>query len=286
MNIPLPIGAHFSVAGGLENALYTAKKLDCPVVQIFTKNARTWKESMPGAEQIRTFKEARKKNQVHSALSHCSYLINIANPDPSKRQQAGDALAKEMERSALLGLDHVVLHPGAHLGQGEEPGIELAVDSLKQVLGQVKEAGPRLLLETTAGQGSSLGKTFEELRDILEGVDMEERLGICLDTSHIFASGYDIRTLEGYENVMEAFHRTIGLNRLFALHLNDSIPDLGSTKDRHAHIGEGCIGETAFKCIMQDPRLFHIPKILETPKTQGDREMDPVNLDRLRSFTV
>ncbi|MCG8565613.1 MAG: deoxyribonuclease IV [Desulfobacterales bacterium] len=276
------IGAHFSVAGGLENALITAADLDCNAVQIFTKNARTWKESHPTPDQIEIFKRLREKHKIQVVLSHCSYLINVAAGDEEKRKKAEEALVNEMKRSAALGLDHVVLHPGAHLGRGVEEGIATAIGTLGAVLAQDPGDFPRLLLETTAGQGSCLGSRFEELRDLL--AQLPDKTGVCLDTSHIFAAGYDIRTRETYQAVMADFHRTIGLEKLYAIHTNDSIPPLDSKKDRHAHIGKGCIGDEGFAAIMQDPRLENIPKILETPKDMDGKAMDPVNLSRLREL--
>ena len=278
------IGAHFSVAGGLENALHQAAALDCPAVQIFTKNARTWKESMPDSAQIDRFKQVREETRVEVVLSHCSYLINIAATDAAKREKAAQALVKEMERSALLGVDHVVLHPGSHLGAGMDKGIETAIATLNQVMAENPGDFPMLLLETTAGMGSGIGSRFEELAAILQGVNQKKNFGICLDTSHIFAAGYDIRTPETYAETVAEFDRIIGLPHLKAIHTNDSIPPLDSKKDRHAHIGQGCIGEMGFQCLMQDERLERVPKILETPKSDGDVDMDPVNLDKLRQL--
>ena len=281
---PPLIGAHFSVAGGLDTALEEAHALNCTVVQLFTKNARTWKEKQPTPEEIQTFTETRKALGITHVFSHCSYLINIAAHEEEKRQRAIKALAAEMERSRRLGLDGVVLHPGSHLGKGEDAGIELAVDSLKQVMGPLEDTGPRLLIETCAGQGTGLGKTFQQIGAILSGVNLPDRMGVCLDTCHVFAAGYDLASEEGYEETFDQFEKTIGVDKLFALHLNDSKHPLGSKKDRHEHIGKGHIGEAGFAMVMADKRLSRVPKILETPKLDGDIPMDRVNLYRLRTL--
>lgn len=276
------LGAHFSVAGGLENAIYTAKDLDCTAVQIFTKNARAWADPSLSDMQVRQFRRARRDAGIHFAAAHCTYLINIATPDPVKREKAVASLRAEMDRSAALGLDAVVLHPGAHLGQGVEKGLDTAARSLNAVL--MAPDMPRLLLETTAGSGTTLGSRFEELAWLLDALDPQARAGVCMDTSHIFAAGYDLRSPAALDHTLDEFHRHIGLSRLFLIHVNDSIPDLGSFKDRHAHVGEGAIGPDGFAALMQSRRIAAIPKILETPKEKDGMPMDPVNLNRLRQF--
>ena len=276
---PCLLGAHFSIAGGLHRAMETARSLGCPVAQIFTKNASTWKERALSAIEIARFTEARTAAGVTSVASHTSYLINPAGPDASKRKRSCRALREELLRSADLDLSTVVLHPGSHMGSGEDAGIHRAADSLNSVLADTPATTPRLLLETTAGQGSCLGRRFEELAEILSRIDDPARVGVCLDTCHIFAAGYDLRTRTAFEYTLEAFDRIIGIEHLYLIHFNDAKNPLGSRVDRHAHIGEGAIGLAAFGFFMNDPRLRRIPKILETPKDQdGDRK----NLDRLR----
>ena len=286
--MPVILGAHFSVAGGLENALYTARDLDCRAAQIFTKNARSWKEPDLSPDQIRRFVSARQETGVSFVASHCTYLINVAAAEETKRQKSIESLTAEMERSAGLGLDAVVLHPGAHLGAGVEAGLDRAAHSLEQVLSRNKNKFPRLLLETTAGTGTSLGSRFEELgvliRRLLRRLGDDVKVGVCLDTSHVFGAGYDIRTAQALEETLETFDREIGISHLTLLHLNDSKPDLGSRKDRHEHIGLGKIGVNGFRAVMRSPALADIPKVLETPKELDGRPMDPVNLDRLREL--
>lgn len=278
------LGAHFSVAGGPEHALYTAKSLDCTVAQIFTKNSRTWKEFMPDQDRINTFIDARKKIGITHVLSHASYLINIASSHKEKLKKSIQALTSELIRSSKLGIDYVVLHPGAFLDTSEHVGISRAADSLKEAFEKAGKSAPRLLIETTAGQGTCLGHTFEHIKKILDLTNIHEKTGVCMDTCHMFAAGMDISRPDKYEKTLTGFDALIGLDRLFAIHLNDSKTPLGSNKDRHAHIGEGHIGETGFHLIMNDKRLQHIPKILETPKDRDGQEMDPVNLARLLSL--
>ncbi len=279
------LGAHFSISGGLENALYAAGRLNCKAAQIFTKNGRSWKETQPTPDQIHIFKMVRKNFKISHIYSHCSYLINIASNDPEKSKKSRQALGYELARSGDLGIDGVVLHPGAHLGQGRKKGMATAVQSLNHVLARDTGRFPRLLIETTAGTGSCLGSRFEEIGALISKTRKVSRpLGVCLDTSHIFAAGYDIRTIQALDHTLERFDTLIGLSRLCLIHVNDSIPDFGSKKDRHEHIGRGRIGAGGFRAIMTHPKLVSIPKILETPKTLDGREMDRVNLDCLRRF--
>lgn len=284
MSLPHPLGAHFSVAGGLENALFKARDLNCDAVQIFTKNARSWKEPELSQTRIRAFKAARKETGISWVFSHCTYLINIASNDGDKLEKSRNSLASEMERSGLLGLDGVVLHPGAHLGEGMEKGLDTARKSINRVLAINRGLFPELLIETTAGTGTSIGSRFEEIGTLINSLDRPEAVGVCVDTSHIFAGGYDLRSLKALDETLLAFNEHIGLSRLKLIHLNDSKPGLGSKKDRHQHIGKGQIGDSGFSAIMQDKRLHSIPKILETPKDDNGTPMDQVNLNRLKKL--
>ncbi len=281
MTRPQPLGAHFSVAGGLENALYTAAELNCTAAQIFTKNARSWKEPDLSQTRIQTFLTVREETCIPWVFSHCTYLINIASNNREKLQKSRVSLAAELHRSGLLGLDGVVLHPGAHLGEGLEQGLETARKSINWVLDRDEGSFPNLLIETTAGTGTCLGSRFEEIGELINSLDKPEVVGVCMDTSHVFAAGYDIRTRQALENTLLAFNKYIGLSRLCLIHLNDSKPELGSRKDRHEHIGKGHIGDAGFSAIMQDERLAPIPKVLETPKDDNGTPMDPTNLNRL-----
>ncbi len=275
------IGAHFSIAGGLENAIFQAASLGCNTLQLFTKNARTWKEKFPDKKAIKTFITERKKANIEKVISHASYLINIASDAPEKLDLSIQALSNEMKRSAMLEIDYVILHPGSYTTQKESEGIEKASESLYQVLRKSGEFYPKLLIETTAGQGTNLGYSFVQIAQMLKRVNLPDQTGVCIDTSHIFAAGYDIRDDASYTRTMKEFNDIIGLDRLSVLHLNDSKTEFGSKKDRHEHIGKGLIGENAFKSIMNDERLKTIPKILETPKLFDTLQMDPVNLKKL-----
>ena len=278
------IGAHLSIAKGLDQALFDAQDLGSRVVQVFTRNARTWKETMPSAQLVDAFHRARQVARIYAVLSHCTYLINIASNDKIKNHKSKAALEAEFQRSARLNIDHVVLHPGAHMGLGEKKGLETALKSLNQVLSNANPTWPRLLLETTAGQGTCLGHRFEHLAWILDRLESDHPCGVCLDTSHIFAAGYDLSHGRAYDKTMEELDRAIGFNRVFALHLNDSKTHAGSKTDRHEHIGKGRIGLPGFQMIMSDSRFKSIPKILETPKFSDATPMDPVNLSLLRKM--
>jgi deoxyribonuclease IV len=275
------LGAHLSIAKGFDHAVYEAHSLECNALQIFTKNASTWKERDISETEIKRFLQARHETGIEMVASHTSYLINPASEDPEIRKKSIRALKEEMVRAGKLELSCVVLHPGAHKGAGVRQGLDRIVKSLDTVFDQVPDNMPLLLLETTAGQGSSLGSCFNHLSTIMEKVVRPEKLGICMDTSHIFAAGYDIRTDQSYEQTMKAFESAIGFQHLHLFHLNDSKKDLGSGIDRHEHIGKGFIGTSAFRRIMNDSKLIHIPKIIETPK---ENNMDQVNLDLLKTM--
>ena len=278
------LGAHFSIAGGLHKALYTGKKYGCTAVQIFTKNASTWKERVLTDQDIGSFVLAGEETGITAISSHTAYLINLGSPEKKKFDLSVNALVCEMARSHQLGIPWVVHHPGAHMGSGEVEGMDRIAGGINRVLGESDGGGPRLLLETCAGQGTTLGHTFEQLAYITEKVVRNGRIGFCLDTCHIFAAGYDIRTEETYHETMHAFDKILGLDRLMVIHLNDAKRKLGSGIDRHHHIGKGKIGPKGFSLIMNDERLAHIPKILETPKKEGLIDWDRRNLNLLASF--
>ena len=278
------LGAHFSIAKGLEKAIYEAGKYECTALQIFTKNASAWKERFLQPEEIDRFVAARAETGIIAIASHTSYLINIASPEKEKRAMSCTALKQELIRSASLAINYVVLHPGAHMGSGEPAGIRRIAAGINRIFSEAPQAQTRLLLETTAGQGSSLGHKFEQLAEMIERIEDKDRIGVCLDTSHVFAAGYDIRDRQAFQKTFHTFDAIIGLQHLYLLHLNDSKKDLGTRVDRHEHIGLGFIGEDAFKWIMNDDRLLKIPKIIETPKKNNGSDWDKNNLDRLRSL--
>ncbi|HKI50351.1 MAG TPA: deoxyribonuclease IV [Desulfobacteria bacterium] len=274
----LLLGAHFSIAGGLHKALYTARDYGCTAVQIFTKNASTWKERVLTDQDIEAFDTARRETGVTAIVSHTAYLINLGSPEKNNFDRAVDALRCELTRSFQLRIPMVVHHPGAHMGTGEAEGIARIAEGINRVLHESEGHGPQLLLETCAGQGTTLGHRFEQLAAISEKVEQSKRVGFCLDTCHIFAAGYDIRTEATYHTTLEAFDEILGLDRLKLIHINDALRKLGSRIDRHEHIGKGKIGSLGFSLIMNDERLAHIPKILETPKKANGIDWDQKNL--------
>ncbi|MBW1616603.1 MAG: deoxyribonuclease IV [Deltaproteobacteria bacterium] len=279
--MPIILGAHFSISGGLDKAVYQASKYGCNSLQLFTKSSQSWKEKEVSDKEIQAFEEAKGTTGITQIASHTSYLINPATNDKKKRSMACKALLKEMIRSSMLNIPYVVLHPGAHTGAGVEKGIENIVETITKVFDNSDKITAKLLLEATAGQGTGMGHTFEQIAELLYKTDNSHFTGVCLDTCHIFAAGYDIRTEEAYNKTMNAFNSAIGLDKLDLIHLNDSKKDLGSRVDRHQHIGEGFIGIEAFKLIVNDKRLADIPKILETPKEKDGIDMDAVNIKRL-----
>jgi len=277
------IGAHMSIAGGLHLAIERALSVDCRALQIFTKNANQWKAKPISDNAAKTFRAAREESGLGVVFAHDSYLINLASPDPQMLDKSITALADELLRCERLGLPFLVIHPGSHKGDGEATGLARIAESIDTVHRRHPDLGVRILLETTAGQGTSLGFRFEHLASIIEKVEEPARLGVCLDTCHIYAAGYDLRTAKTYGETMEAFGRLVGFEKLVAIHVNDSKKDLGSRVDRHQHIGQGSLGREAFRCLMRDDRLRDIPKVLETHKGP-DLEDDRQNLALLREL--
>ncbi len=279
------LGAHLSIAGGLHNAVADAVKLGCTAFQIFSKSSNQWKARPLSESDVRSFRTAITDSPVRVCVVHDSYLINLASPREDLRRKSIEAFHEEMERVERLGLPYLIMHPGAHMGAGEEAGLGRVASAFDDVHERARGLRMRILIETTAGQGTTLGYRFDQIRRILDLVREPERLGVCLDTCHLFAAGYDIRTARGWREAMDEFERWVGMERLKAIHLNDSAKPLGSRVDRHAHIGKGLIGLEPFRAIMNDPRLAGIPKIIETPKEDGN-EKDRQNLATLRELTL
>lgn len=275
------LGSHLSVSGGPWKAVEEAIELEIRALQIFTKNASRWVQKPIDPKHVEKFHAAVEEWGAHPLLSHDSYLINLASPKEELFQKSIAAFADELERAELLGLDFLVMHPGAHVGSGVEAGIERIAAGMREAFDQVPHVKTRVLLENTAGGGSTMGRSFEELRDLLAAIDTPERTGTCIDTCHMFAAGYELRTEEGYQETMKQLDKALGARRVFALHLNDSKGDLGSHLDRHMHIGDGLIGKKGFQFVMQDDRFAGIPKILETPKVE---DMDQQNLSLLEKL--
>jgi deoxyribonuclease-4 len=272
-----------SIRGGVSMAIERARSIQCTAMQIFVKNNMQWFARPLRGDEIRAFLDHVQRGELLSIFAHANYLINLATTNPQFRANSIRALSEELTRADQLELPLLVVHPGAHLGAGEEAGLERIVESIDRVLDDLPKIKTRVALETTAGQGSCLGSKFEHLAYIISRVREPERLCVCLDTAHVFAAGYDIGSESAVRKTFAQFHRTIGLDRLVAIHLNDSKTARGSRVDRHQHIGKGKIGLAAFRFIMRDHRFRKVPKVLETPKAKDLRE-DVMNLKALRAL--
>lgn len=280
----LPVGAHQSIAGGTPNAVARATATGCRVLQIFVKNSNMWRGKAISPEEARQFQEASRAAGLSAVIAHSSYLINAASDKEDLRQKSIGGLVDELSRCDLLGIPALVLHPGSRGEASVAEGVRRVAVTLDEALKQ-KETAAMILLETAAGQGAAVGRTFEELRDIVSATRHPRRLGICLDTCHVFAAGYELRTPEGYAETVSRFDTTIGLKNLHAIHVNDSKKDIGCHVDRHEHIGDGKIGEAGFRHLMTDRRLAAIPKFLETPKDE-EGNFDRKNLATLRRLAA
>ena len=277
------LGAHVSTAGGVASAIDRASAIGCTAMQIFVKNNMQWFAKPLGAAEVKAFREHPLRDSLRSVFGHSGYLINLAASDPAFHENSMRSLREELVRASQLGLPFLVLHPGAHMGRGIEAGLEKVVASLDAICSMIPDIETRIALETTAGQGSSLGRTFEELAFILSGCREPERFCVCIDTAHLFAAGYDLGSDKGVKRTFAQFRKLIGFERLAAIHMNDSKAASGSRVDRHEHIGKGKIGLDAFRYIMREPRFRDIPKVIETPKGREMAE-DVVNLATLRSL--
>ena len=285
----MKLGAHMSVAGGSYKALERGKDVGCTVVQIFSKNANQWAAKPITAEEAELFKSTRDEHGYTAAdlVVHDSYLINLATPDDTLWEKSLAAFGHELDRCATLGVPALVTHAGAHMGSGEEAGLARIASGIARVLDERPGQDVKILLETTAGQGTCLCYCFEHLARVLELLDdgQQERVGICWDTCHLFAAGIDFTDEHKYERMLETFDRLVGLKKLYAIHVNDSKKGLGCKVDRHEHIGKGALGLEPFRFIMNDPRLTSIPKILETPKGPDYAE-DKENIATLMSLVA
>ena len=277
------LGAHMSVAGGVSTAFARAEAVGCTALQIFVKNASQWTAKPLPDDEASLFAAERQRTGIERVVAHASYLINLGSPDDALWEKSVAALADELERCDQLALHGLVLHPGSHVGSGEEAGLHRIADGLDEAFQRTAGGRCPVLLETTAGQGTNLGFRFEQLariRDLATGAD---RVAWCLDTCHVFAAGYDLRTDAGVTDTLDRFDAICGLDRLVAIHLNDSLKPFDSRRDRHAHIGEGEIGRPGFGALLRDPRLRDVPMVLETPKGESLRE-DARNLELLRAL--
>ena len=277
------LGAHMSIGGGVHRAIERSRSIDCTAMQIFVKNNMQWFARPLERAEISAFLDHAQRSELHSVFAHANYLINLAATNPQFHANSIRALSEELVRADQLELPFLVLHPGAHLGAGVEAGLAKIIDSIDRVLAGLPKIKTRIALETTAGQGSCLGDRFEHLAAIIANVREPKRLCVCLDIAHVFAAGYALATEKLTRKTFAEFDRVIGLDRLAALHLNDSKTARGSRVDRHEQIGKGQIGPAAFRFIMRDRRFRKIPKVLETPKGK-DLAEDVENLRMLRDL--
>jgi deoxyribonuclease IV len=285
MPAPLLLGAHMSIAGGCHNAVTAAAELGMTTVQLFTKNNNQWAGKLLSDADVREFAKVLADTGITAPVAHDSYLINLASPDDVLWEKSIAAFRDELERAERLGLIGVVMHPGSFVSSTEEAGLERIVTALDRIHRETEGLRTLTLLEATAGQGTNLGHRFEHLAWILDQASTSARMGVCVDTCHIFAAGYPLGTAEEYAATWSQFDRLIGIERVKALHINDSVKPLGSRVDRHAHIGRGCLGLEPFRLLMNDPRLASVPKYLETPKgLENGEELDAINLRTLRGL--
>jgi deoxyribonuclease-4 len=279
----LPLGAHHSIAGGTPRAVERGLETGCRALQIFVKSSRGWNGRRIEDLEARAFRRAARAARFARVVAHSSYLINLASPFGALRRQSVEALVDEILRCHRLGIRDLILHPGSHGGDGESSGVARIARGLDEAFSRTVQSRVRVLLETAAGQGASVGHRFEHLRDILGATRDPRRLGVCLDTCHVHAAGYDLVTRRGWEETFEELDRMVGLRRLAAIHANDSKQPRGSRVDRHEHIGRGYIGSAGFRNLMTDPRLLSVPKFLETPKDER-LDFDRRNLSMLRKL--
>ena len=279
------LGAHMSVAGGYYKAVEAAAKIGCDCLQIFTKNNSRWAAKPLTDDDANRFQSALMDHEISHPLSHASYLINLASPKEELRQKSIAAMIVELERANQLGIPFVVFHPGSYTTSSEQEGLDAIVDSLNRIHRETVSLTTIPLLENTAGQGSNLGFEFGQLAYLIDHVDVSERVGICIDTCHTFAAGYPLGTRREFDGTLDEMESSFGLDKIKAIHLNDSKKPFGSRRDRHEHIGEGEMGLEPFRLLLNEPRLAHIPMYLETEK--GERngvDLDLMNLEVLRSL--
>lgn len=276
------LGAHVSTAGGMRNAVTEAVEIGCEAIQVFTRNQKQWFPRALDAADVDAYRSsARAAGYDRSAVSHASYLINLCALDETTLARSRTAFVDEIERCAALGIPYLCVHPGSHVGAGEQAGLRLIAESVSEALRKTEGKRVRVLLENTAGQGTNLGYRLEHLQELLSAVG-SRRVGVCIDTCHLFAAGYDFRSAAGYEQVMDELDARIGLDQVHAFHLNDSKHPCGSRKDRHEHIGRGSIGPRAFGRLVRDERFRKRPGLLETPEGPAGYEENLARLRRMR----
>jgi len=272
-----------SISGGVDTAFDRGEQVGCDAMQIFTKNNNQWQAAPLKEEAVERYHRRQAETGITPVVAHASYLLNLATPDDELWHKSIEALVVEMERCDVLAIPYLVIHPGSHMGSGDDAGVARIAQALNVAHDRLPDAQVKITLETTAGQGTNLGYRFEHLAAMIASTEAEERLAVCYDTCHTLAAGYDFRTPDGYAEVFKQFEDIVGLGRLTVFHFNDSKKDLGSRRDRHAHIGEGSVGLEGFRYILHDPRFEDIPVLLETPKSK-DLHEDVENLARLRAL--
>jgi deoxyribonuclease IV len=277
------LGAHMSIAGGVDQAIDRGATIGCDTIQIFLKSNMQWRGRRPGAAEVLRFKLRQRETKIQPVFAHSSYLVNLAAKNPTFLQMSIASMIDEIQRADVIGIPFIVMHPGAHMGAGEPQGLRQIVRSLNEIFRATRRSPVRIALETTAGQGTNLGYRFEHLAEILSRTANPNRLALCIDTCHLHAAGYDLRTPRAYRKTMKEFDRIVGSKHVVAFHLNDSKTPLGSRVDRHTHIGKGHIGLSAFRCVLRDPRWPKLPMVLETPKSD-DLQEDVENLRVLKEL--
>lgn len=282
---PYLLGAHMSIAGGMHTSVERASKIGCNVMQVFVKNNNQWRGKKLSDKEILLFKEKLTQSDIKYVMAHDTYLINLCAINKMILSRSRATLKDEFDRCEQLGIEYLNFHPGSHMGQGEVDGIKLIAESLNIIHEQTVGYKVKSVLETTAGQGTAIGRTFEEIRAIIDLIEEKNRMAVCIDTCHIFAAGYNISNEAGWEKTFNEFDDIIGLERLVAFHVNDSKRECGSRVDRHEHIGKGQIGLTGFRLLMNDFRFLNTPKILETPKGEDMKE-DIENIKKLRILVM
>ena len=280
---PILVGAHTSAAGGVHNALYHGRDIGASVIQLFTSNQRQWKSRSLSQKEIDLWNKTLDETGITHVMSHDSYLINLGSPNEEALDKSRKAFEKEIERCHLLNIPYLNFHPGAAIKKdAEEECLDTIIDSLLSMRSLINKGSTLMIIETTAGQGSNVGYKFEHLAYIIDQVHSKIPMGVCIDTCHSFAAGYDIRTKKGWDKTLLEFDKTIGLKYLYAFHLNDSLKPLGSRRDRHASLGKGKLGLECFRTLMTHPKTKHLPKYLETPIT--DKWKDEIQM--LKDFAM
>lgn len=283
----MTLGSHLSIAGGVDKAIDRAHTLRENALQIFSQNVRAWKTRELGADEVEKFKSKRKKYGIDYVVIHTSYLLNLASPKDELWERSKAGLLEEIRRADALGVPAINTHIGSHTGSGLENGLDRLVTALQEITEteEFNNSTVTILLENTAGAGTNLGSDFSELGEVLSYMDYSDRFGVCVDTCHGFAAGYDLSTKSAVQATFKVFDEKVGIDNLKLVHLNDSKGGLGSNKDRHDHIGRGKIGEKGFKAVINHPALRELPFILETPKEKIDgMEADRVNLDKIMAL--